>query len=131
MRRPATVDLTRRSLLAVGLAATAAGPVIAGARPAVAGAPAIQKPLPPSWFVDYGTNAEMRWDSVDPGRYLTPQSRLFVRNHTRTPTIDPAGYRLRVFGDGLAESRELSLADLKRLPRTRRLSVHECTGNGR
>jgi hypothetical protein len=24
----------------------------------------IVKPLPPEWFIDYGTNAEMRWDAV-------------------------------------------------------------------
>ena len=137
MRRPATPDLTRRSLLAAGLTAGAAGTLVAGARPAVAGAPAIRKPLPPQWFVDFGTNAEMRWDSVDPRRYLTPQSRLFVRNHTETPTIDRSTYRLRVFGDGLEERRteaqavELSLADLRRLPTVRHLTVHECTGNGR
>jgi hypothetical protein len=33
---------------------------------ASAGAPYILKPLPPEWFVDDGTNAEMRWDPVDP-----------------------------------------------------------------
>ena len=44
----------------------------------------------------------MRWDSVDPRRYLTDQARLFVRNHTVTPTIDRTTWRLRVFGDGLA-----------------------------
>src|SRR5436305_675394 len=72
---------------------------------ALAGAPAIQKPLPPQWFVDYGTNAEMRWDSVDPRRYLTPQQRLFVRDHVATPTIDAATYELKIFGDGLATAR--------------------------
>jgi DMSO/TMAO reductase YedYZ molybdopterin-dependent catalytic subunit len=62
---------------------------------------------------------------------------MFVRNHTSTPTIDPAGYRLRLYGDGLAQPRgatsalELTLRDLQRLPRTRVTSVHECTGNGR
>ena len=24
----------------------------------------IVKPLPPEWFINYGTNAEMRWDAV-------------------------------------------------------------------
>ncbi len=50
----------------------------------------ILKPLPERYFTVYGTNAEMRWDSVDPDRHLTPQPRLFVRNHTRTPRIDRA-----------------------------------------
>jgi len=104
---------------------------------AVAGAPAILKPLPPDQFVDYGSNAEMRWDSVDPRQYLTPQSRLFVRNHTQTPTIDATTYSLAVYGDGLRRSRtadapiRLTLRDLQRLPRTTLVTTHECTGNGR
>ena len=105
------------------------------ARSALAGgAASILKPLPASWFIDYGTNAETRWNSVDPSRYLTPQARLFVRNHTRTPEIDGAAYRLRIFGDGLDSPTgvQLSLRDLRRRFRTVRVtSVHECTGNGR
>ena len=129
--------LRRRSLLGLPLAGAAAaalaqlGPL---AQRAAAGAPAILKPLPSSWFVDYGTNAEMRWDAVDPRRYLTPQSRLFVRNHTATPTIDAAGYRLRVRGDGLDDpaGRSFALSDLRRRFRTVEVTaVHECTGNGR
>ncbi|MBA2953355.1 molybdopterin-dependent oxidoreductase [Nocardioides sp. MAH-18] len=104
---------------------------------ALAGAPAILKPLPADQFVDFGTNAEMRWESVDPRRYLTPQSRLFVRNHTATPTIDATTYSLALYGDGLRHPRaadaplRLSLRDLKRLPRTTIVTTHECTGNGR
>ncbi|HWJ10030.1 MAG TPA: molybdopterin-dependent oxidoreductase [Nocardioides sp.] len=133
--------LRRRSVLGLPVAGLAvagagqlAGPLVGPAPRAWAGAPAIQKPLPAEWFVDYGTNAEMRWESVDPHRHLTPQSRLFVRNHTRTPQIDPASYRLRVVGDGLADPAgvTLGLADLRRRFRTVEVtSVHECTGNGR
>ncbi|MXG87976.1 molybdopterin-dependent oxidoreductase [Nocardioides flavescens] len=119
-------------------AATLAGAGLLGAgSPAAAAYPAILKPTPADRFVDFGTNAEMRWDSVDPRRYLTRQGRLFVRNHTSTPVIDRGSWRLRVFGDGLATARPatdpltLSWRDLRRLPRTTVLSVHECTGNGR
>src|SRR5947209_19272733 len=42
----------------------------------------IVKPLPPEWFINYGTNAEMRWDSVAGLGYLTPNERFFVRDHT-------------------------------------------------
>jgi DMSO/TMAO reductase YedYZ molybdopterin-dependent catalytic subunit len=140
-----TQPTSRRTLLtgAVALGAVSLTPLGAG----VAGSPTaaatagttgpIQKPLPPGWFLDYGSNAEMRWDSVDPHRYLVPQSRLFVRNHTSTPTIDPVGYRLRIFGDGLGAARgagdalSLSLRDLRRLPATHLVTTHECTGNGR
>ena len=134
-----TTSLSRRSLLKAGAAAgTAVGAVAAApALPSYAGAPAILKPLPPEWFTDFGTNAETRWDSVDPKRFLTEQARLFVRNHTVTPTIDRDTWRLRVFGTGLSEPRaeadalSLSYADLRQLPVTRVTASHECTGNGR
>ncbi len=138
MPRMTETGLRRRSVLgipAAGLAAAGAAQI--GLLPlprAVAGAPAILKPLPPEWFIDYGTNAETRWDSVDPRRDATPQTRLFVRNHTRTPQIDPATYQLTIAGDGLRDPAgvTLSLAELKRRFRHVELtSVHECTGNGR
>ncbi|WP_027860097.1 molybdopterin-dependent oxidoreductase [Marmoricola sp. URHB0036] len=130
--------LSRRTVL--GLAAVGAG--AAATRPGAASAETppdgpILKPLPEKDFVVYGSNAEMRWDSVDHDRFLTPQPRLFVRNDTSTPRIDPHSYRLEVFGDGLRQERSrdeavsLSLAGLKRLPHTRITTVHECTGNGR
>ncbi|MFD1826623.1 sulfite oxidase [Mumia zhuanghuii] len=118
-----------------GAAAATPSPLTSPFTPAVAGP--ILKPLPPEWFVTYGTNAEMRWDSVDPRRYLTATERLFVRNHTTTPTIDPASYTLRIFGDGLADARTperahvLSYDDLLRLPSRTVTSLLECTGNGR
>jgi DMSO/TMAO reductase YedYZ molybdopterin-dependent catalytic subunit len=131
--------LSRRTVLA--LAAAGAGATATSAFPdasfaADADGP-ILKPLPERYFTVFGTNAEMRWDSVDPRRHLTPQPRLFVRNHTLTPRIDPHTYRLSVFGDGLKRDREpdeavsLSLRDLRRLPVTHATTVHECTGNGR
>jgi DMSO/TMAO reductase YedYZ molybdopterin-dependent catalytic subunit len=128
---------TRRGLLAAASAGAGLLAVPGLAQRALAGAPSILKPLPPAWFVDFGTNAEMRWDSVDPRRYLTSQERLFVRDHVATPTIDASTYRLRIFGDGLRQPRtsdrsvSLSYADLRGMPRTRLTTVHECTGNGR
>src|ERR1700710_1301412 len=126
--------LSRRTVL--GLAAVGAGAAVP--RPGAAAAETapdgpILKPLPEQDFIVYGTNAEMRWDSVDHDRFLTPQPRLFVRNHTSTPRIDPHSHRLEVFGDGLKHPRSrdeavsLSLASLQRLPRTRITTVHECT----
>ena len=98
---------TRRTLLrsAAVIGGALATQALAPLGRALAGAPAILKPLPADQFVDFGTNAEMRWASVDPRRYLTPQSRLFVRNHTVTPTIDAATYALKVYGDGLRTPR--------------------------
>jgi DMSO/TMAO reductase YedYZ molybdopterin-dependent catalytic subunit len=137
MPSPSRAGLTRRSLVGASLAGGAIAATTRFAPAAHAAYPAILKPTPADQFYDYGTNAEMRWDSVDPAKYLTDQARLFVRNHTSTPTIDRSTWRLRVFGDGLAtprpESAALSLSydDLRRLPRTSVESVHECTGNGR
>ena len=128
---------TRRGLLAAASVGAGLLAVPGLAQRALAGAPFILKPLPPQWFVDFGTNAEMRWDSVSPRQYLTSQERLFVRDHVATPTIDASTYRLNIFGDGLSRPRtadqalSLSYADLRRLPRTRLTTVHECTGNGR
>ena len=132
-----TLFISRRTTLKAA-AGTASGTAFAGspaARAATDGP--ILKPLPARCFVDFGTNAEMRWDSVAPGKYLTDPSRLFVRDHTSTPRIDARSYRLALFGDGLREARteagavSLSLADLRSLPRTTITAVHECTGNGR
>jgi DMSO/TMAO reductase YedYZ molybdopterin-dependent catalytic subunit len=129
--------LTRRALLGSSVAAAGTAAIATSAPAARAGAPAIVKPLPPAWFVDYGTNAEMRWDSVDPRARLTPQERLFVRNHTVTPSITRESYALEVYGDGLATPRaaadavRLSFAQLRAMPSTTIEAAHECTGNGR
>ena len=131
---------TRRGFLAsaavVGAAASLPPP--SGAPPPPPVPPRrSSSPRPPRCFKDFGTNAEMLWSSVDPKAYLTPQSRLFVRNHTKTPTIDRSTYALKVYGDGLATSRTeadaltLSFADLQRLPHHDLTAVVECTGNGR
>jgi DMSO/TMAO reductase YedYZ molybdopterin-dependent catalytic subunit len=100
-----------------------------------AGAP-IVKPLPPEWFVNYGTNAEMRWDTVDFG-YLTPAERFFVRDHTATPLIDRRTWQLQIFGSGLRGTptadrpRTISFEQLLRFrPRTIVTAI-ECAGNGR
>jgi DMSO/TMAO reductase YedYZ molybdopterin-dependent catalytic subunit len=131
---------TRRGFLtaAAALAGAAVVPTsVWRAAPVNAASPFILKPTPPAYFTDFGTNAEMRWASVDPQRYLTPQSRLFVRNHTRTPQVDRSTYALRLYGDGLAtprgegEALSLSFADLQRLPHHELTAVVECTGNGR
>ncbi|HEY7043648.1 MAG TPA: molybdopterin-dependent oxidoreductase, partial [Nocardioidaceae bacterium] len=95
------------------------------------------KPLPAEYFVNYGTNAEMRWSSVYDQGYLTSNDRFFVRDHTRTPIIDPAMYELKVYGDGLAAARTVDTAftfsyrDLQHMPKRCVTSFIECTGNGR
>lgn len=130
---------TRRALLTT-TGALGVGVVVGSTvrpLPALAEDAPILKPTPPEQFRLFGTNAEMRWDAVDPDRFTTPQARLFVRDHTRTPRIDPTTWALEVHGDGLRDARSatdpvrLTLADLRRFPRVRATTVHECTGNGR
>jgi DMSO/TMAO reductase YedYZ molybdopterin-dependent catalytic subunit len=127
--------LSRRELLAL---AAAASPAVALGRPWAAWgqAPApspIVKPLPPEWFIPLGTNAEMRWEAMRDQGLRVPNERFFVRNHTATPRIDAAAWRLRVFGSGLRDPRgvELSYDQLSRLETREITAAIECAGNGR
>ncbi|MFB6821099.1 sulfite oxidase [Streptomyces virginiae] len=141
--RSAGVD--RRDLLRLFAAGAAAGPlgVAAGgtasaAAPAGTVAPAADpvprtvKPLPPELFTLRGTNAETNFAALRGTGELTPIDRFFVRNHTSTPRIDADGWRLTVWGDGLAGGPlELSYARLRALRSVERTLFIECAGNGR
>ena len=123
--------LSRRQLLALAAAGAASGRLAWPSAPAAATAP-IVKPLPPEWFLRHGTNAEMRWEAMRGLGYHVPNERFFVRNHTATPAIDPATWRLRLFGSGLRRGPvELGLDDLLRLPARHTTAFIECAGNGR
>jgi DMSO/TMAO reductase YedYZ molybdopterin-dependent catalytic subunit len=62
--------------------------------------------------------------------WVTPNRLFFVRNHFEQPTVDLAGYRLRV--EGLVERPlELSWEDLIALPERSLFATVECAGNGR
>jgi len=121
--------LSRRRFLQ--LAAAAASVPLLLPRDALSQAGPIVKPLPPEWFVDHGTNAEMRWDAVRELGRLIPNERFFVRNHTRTPAIDARTWRLAVSGPGIRRPLSLSYRDLERLPSCSLESAIECAGNGR
>jgi DMSO/TMAO reductase YedYZ molybdopterin-dependent catalytic subunit len=96
----------------------------------VVAAPPIRKALPARWFIDHGGNAEMRWEAMRDQGYLTPNERFFVRNHTRTPEIDPATWRLPVHGPGVRRDLELAYRDLEALAVDDVQSVIECAGSG-
>ncbi|MEY2227189.1 MULTISPECIES: sulfite oxidase [Streptomyces] len=141
--RSAGVD--RRDLLklfaagaAAGSLALAAGGTAAAAAPAGTAAPVADpvprtvKPLPPELFTLRGTNAETNFAALRGTGELTPIDRFFVRNHTSTPRIDADGWRLTVWGDGLAGGPlELSYARLRALRPVERTLFIECAGNGR
>ncbi|MGC0421944.1 sulfite oxidase [Embleya sp. AB8] len=120
--------------LPTGTAYAADGPDPAA--PAAAG-PGIVKPLPPEWFTVRGTNAETNFPALRGTGYHTPVDRFFVRNHTSTPRLAEADWRLRLWGSGLrgsvdyARAIELDLAALRRLPAHTHTAAIECAGNGR
>ncbi|MFD0004111.1 sulfite oxidase [Streptomyces sp. NPDC127178] len=128
--------VSRRRLLTL-LAATAAATALPAPRPAHAADTPIVKPLPPEWFIQRGTNAETRWEALRGTGHHTPNELFFVRNHTATPVLDAADWRLRLWGDGLrgkpSEGRpvEFGYDDLRTLPAVTRTAFVECAGNGR
>ncbi|OMI91470.1 sulfite oxidase [Streptomyces sp. M1013] len=130
--------VSRRDMLrlfaAAGLAgaASAASPGTPAAAATVT-APGIVKPLPEDLFTVRGTNAETRFAALAHIGYHTPNDRFFVRNHTATPLLTAADWKLTVWGDGLERHRavDFSLADLKKLPSVTHSAFVECAGNGR
>lgn len=73
-------------------------------------------------------------DLETPVRYfdtwVTPLDAFFVRQHLPRPTIDPAGYRVKLNGM-VSRPMDLGLADLQKLPQHTVPATLECTGNGR
>jgi DMSO/TMAO reductase YedYZ molybdopterin-dependent catalytic subunit len=125
-------QISRRQFLVAGGVAGAAA--AAGATAAAAQAPAKPgghhvKPLPREIFIDHGINQETRLETLR--GYVTPASHFFVRNHTNTPSIDPATWRLRVEGNAVARPLQLSFDELQRLPSRSVICYVECAGNGR
>lgn len=91
----------------------------------------VLKPTPPDRFFDYGTNKEMRWETMYGRGYLVPNDLFFVRNHTRTPRLDVATWRLKVEGSGVERPLELRYDDLLAMPSLSVIRTIECAGNGR
>jgi len=97
----------------------------------------IVKPLPPEWFINYGTNAEMIWSAVPGLGYVIPNERFFVRDHVATPLIDASTWSLSLWGDGLrgapTQDQPISLNywQLRSLPSVETTTFIECAGNGR
>jgi sulfane dehydrogenase subunit SoxC len=128
------LGLSRRRFLQ---AAAGAGAAVALGGPSVRRAEAqtapavVVKPTPADLFNDYGSNKEMRWEAMYQRGYLTPTELFFIRNHTKTPRIDVASWRLKVEGSGVARPLDLSFDDLVGLPSVSVIRYVECAGNGR
>lgn len=94
-------------------------------------APPILKPVPDDKFIKFGSNVEMRWNQMYGRGYLVPNDLFFVRNHSKTPKIDVATWRLKIEGTGVSKPLELSYDDLLALPAVSVTRFIECAGNGR
>ncbi|MFF0398694.1 sulfite oxidase [Streptomyces sp. NPDC005248] len=128
-----SAGIERRDLLRFVAAASVTGLVAAApAQAAGSPAPGIVKPLPPELFTVRGTNAETNFAALRSTGLLTPADRFFVRNHTVTPRIDAAGWRLTVWGSGLTGSAvDFTYDQLRALPSVTRTAFVECAGNAR
>jgi len=91
----------------------------------------VVKPTPPEFFNDFGSNKEMRWEIMYNRGYVVPNDLFFVRNHTRTPRIDQATWRLRVEGSGVQRPREFTYDEILAMPSVSVTRCVECAGNGR
>jgi sulfite oxidase len=76
----------------------------------------------------YATDAETPLDALT--TYLTPNDLFFVRHHWNPMYPDPRLWTLTVDGEVEAPL-ELTLAELKKLPRAEATCVLQCAGNGR
>lgn len=90
------------------------------------------KPLPAPYFISHGTSVEMNWmqKQNDP-RYLMDTAQFFVRNHSATPIIDLATWRLSIGGTGVKNELILSYEDLLKMPSKTVTRFIECAGNCR
>lgn len=107
---------------------TAAAAATAAGTPAP---PPVVKPVPKERFNAFGSNFEMRWENMAGRGDTTPAELFFIRNHTRTPRLDAATWRLKVEGAGVETPLELTYDELQKLPSTTFTRSIECAGNGR
>jgi sulfane dehydrogenase subunit SoxC len=131
-QRLVRAGLSRREVLQAMLALGVSASVLGSRRVfAQTSEPTIVKPTPDTQFRTLGSNRETLFEAFKGSGYLTPASLFFVRNHTRTPRIEAASWRLRVEGPGVTRPLSLSYDDLLELPSVRRTRFIECAGNGR
>ena len=76
----------------------------------------------------YAVDAETPLDLMT--SYLTPNDLFFVRHHWIPQLPDKAAWKLTIDGE-VSTPLELTLADLKKLPKASVTSVLQCAGNGR
>ncbi len=65
------------------------------------------------------------------GEPLTPNDAFYVRWHMGVPDLARESWRLRIAGPAAKRPRELTLEELRRLPRHEVVAVNQCSGNRR
>ena len=134
-RSAKTLGMARRRFLQVLGAGSAIAALEGRSAPwarAQAAAPSpVIKPTPADLFYDFGGNKEMRWEAMYTRGYLTPNELFFIRNHTRTPRVDAATWRLKVEGSGVQRPLEFTYDEIVSLPSVSVTRYVECAGNGR
>jgi sulfite oxidase len=114
--------LTRRNFILATAGGIVTAPALAAQRQsASAGARMLQMNA-------YPTNAETPLDLLT--TYITPNDLFFVRHHWNPVIPDPAQWRLNIDGD-VKKPLTLTMDALRRMPRTERTCVLQCSGNGR
>src|SRR2546428_10509490 len=98
---------------------------------AQAAATPVIKLMPKELFNDFGSNKEMRWENLYERGYLVPNDLFFVRNHTRTPSVDVKKWRLKIEGPGVQGTKEFSYDEVLSMPSVSVIRYVECAGNGR
>ncbi|MGH8896848.1 MAG: sulfite oxidase [Egibacteraceae bacterium] len=139
-RAARAVGLSRRRFLErAGVAVAGAALGACATRKSSTPAPAVTgtehpfvKAVTEDKFIRHGTNAEMRWEQMARRGYVVGNDLFFVRDHTSTPRIDPAAWRLTVSGSGVAHPLALTYDELLALPAVTSVTRFvECAGNGR
>jgi DMSO/TMAO reductase YedYZ molybdopterin-dependent catalytic subunit len=128
-------EVPRRTVLKGGATAALAGLAVvsvagpAQAFPAAADegvvVPWLDQPPPPPPEVDGILAHPLVWEQIE---YLTPNERFFTVKHYNQPRLSPGDWRLDITGL-VGRPRQLSLADLKALPRRAVTFALECSGN--
>ena len=118
--------MNRRSLLAGAAAASGAALLAPLGRMLGAEIPAARRRL--LQVNGYAVDAETPLDALT--TYLTPNDLFFVRHHWVPQLPDRASWKLAVDGE-VTQPLELTLADLRKLPRVSVTAVLQCAGNGR
>ncbi|MFN0196219.1 MAG: sulfite oxidase [Planctomycetaceae bacterium] len=92
----------------------------------------IVKPANPEFFIQSGSNLEMRWEAMYHRGYIVPNDLFFVRNNSsEVPQLDPTTWRLKIEGNGIKKPLSLTYDEILSLPSTSVIRAVECAGNGR